>query len=109
MDIASRALVEPLPDGISDTFPARAAHFDVPLATLYARASGRPSREAKAIDQIAIPTRRSNVKHETRRNQRSTTVSSPQATDLSRMVLQETPSFSGLTKIASALRWKQPG
>ena len=51
MDVASRALVEPLPDGIPDTFPARAAHFNVALATLYARASGRPSREAKAVDQ----------------------------------------------------------
>ena len=39
MDVASRALVEPLPDGIPDTFPARAAHFNVALATLYARAS----------------------------------------------------------------------
>ena len=51
MDIASRVLVEPLPNGIPDTFTARAAHFNVPLATLYARASGRPSREAKAANQ----------------------------------------------------------
>jgi hypothetical protein len=29
MDIASKALIEPLPDGIPDTFPARAAHFNV--------------------------------------------------------------------------------
>lgn len=51
MDIASRALVDPLSDGIPDTFPAQVAHFNVPLATFYARASGRSSREAKAVDQ----------------------------------------------------------
>jgi len=50
MDIASRALVKPLPEGIPDTLPARAAHFKVPLATFYARKNKRPSREDKARD-----------------------------------------------------------
>lgn len=51
MDKASRALAEPLRKGIPDTIPARAAYFDVPLATLYAREHKRPSREDKARSQ----------------------------------------------------------
>jgi hypothetical protein len=51
MDRASRALVEALPEGIPDTLPARAAHFQVPLATVYARKNNRPSKEDKARDQ----------------------------------------------------------
>ncbi|OAL48929.1 hypothetical protein IQ07DRAFT_588317 [Pyrenochaeta sp. DS3sAY3a] len=51
MDRASRALVEPLPEGMSDTIPARAAHFNVPLATLYARKSKHPAKEDKVRDQ----------------------------------------------------------
>ncbi|PSN58569.1 hypothetical protein BS50DRAFT_510214, partial [Corynespora cassiicola Philippines] len=51
MDKASQALTEPLPEGIPDTYAARAAHYNVPLATLHARARGRRSREAKARDQ----------------------------------------------------------
>lgn len=51
MDRASRALIEPLPEGIPDTIPARAAHFNVPLATLYARKNKRPAKDDKARDQ----------------------------------------------------------
>lgn len=51
MDKASRALAEDVPDGIPNTWSARAAHADVPLSTLHHRARGRRSREAKAQSQ----------------------------------------------------------
>jgi hypothetical protein len=51
MDRASQVLAVDLPDGIPDTYAARAAHGDVPISTLNHRALGRRSREAKAQSQ----------------------------------------------------------
>ncbi|KAF2680656.1 hypothetical protein K458DRAFT_249182, partial [Lentithecium fluviatile CBS 122367] len=51
MDKASRVLAEGFPEGIPNTWSARAAHGNVPLSTLHHRARGRRSREAKAQSQ----------------------------------------------------------
>lgn len=51
MDRASQVLAADLPEGIPNTYAARAAHGDVPTSTLHHRDRGRPSREAKAQSQ----------------------------------------------------------
>jgi hypothetical protein len=51
MDRASQALVQGVPPGIPISYRALADHSDVPRSTLYHRARGRRSKEAKDQDQ----------------------------------------------------------
>jgi hypothetical protein len=51
MDRASRALAQPVPHGVRNTYRGREEHFQVPRSTLHDRKNGRPSIKKKAQDQ----------------------------------------------------------